>query len=460
MIRATRPLPPAASLALPVGLFIYTLTIRIWGITRHFWMHYDQIRDWRIALGPFTDLPLVGPVTHLGGFPPGPAFYWVLWLIRVTFGPWFDYLPHAGGIGQAVLHSGADVLLFCGILRRTTSAPLALAVVLLVASAPYDLALSGTIWNPMMAVSFAKIASAMVLLGWGERGRWHAAASAAAAWAGIQAHFAGVFVAAAVLLYLIVQPLAARRWRAAIERALVVGAVVAIMQIPWTLFWMRQPPGTPATPVGGSLLKIATGEQAPRMATSAVVLGRAFSSIQGGPASPLPLGWLLGLSALVVAIRRRQEPAVLAMSVGSLAVGCFGFALWVGGYHDYYYFSLMPAAVLTVGLALTSSGPPRLRRAAAWGLVAVAVAVQPARLAQSADIHRMAEYRPLLRASRAMAARGQPLRRIEAPFVPATSSPTFLYEILGGRLSAESPWIAEVRPDGEVNYQRADAASR
>lgn len=151
---------------------------------------------------------------------------------------------------------------------------------------------------------------------------------------------------------------------------------------------------------------------------------------------------------------------MLAMSVGSLAVGCFGFALWVGGYHDYYYFSLMPAAVLTVGLALTSSGPPRLRRAAAWGLVAVAVAVQPARLAQSADIHRMAEYRPLLRASRAMAARGQPLRRIEAPFVPATSSPTFLYEILGGRLSAESPWIADVRPDGEVNYQRADAASR
>jgi hypothetical protein len=193
---------------------------------------------------------------------------------------------------------------------------------------------------------------------------------------------------------------------------------------------------------------------------SAVVLGRAFESIQGGPGSVLPLGSLLGLSALVVVIRRRREPAVLAMSVGSLLVGCLGFALWVGGYHDYYYFSLMPAAVLTVGLALTSSGPPQWRRAAAWALVAAAVAAQPWRVRLSGDIHRMPEYRPLVRASRAMAARGQPLRRIEAPFVPATSSPTFVYEILGGRLSADSPWIAEVRPDGEVSYQRSDAASR
>ncbi|MGH9330232.1 MAG: hypothetical protein ACRD09_07315, partial [Vicinamibacterales bacterium] len=60
----------------------------------------------------------------------------------------------------------------------------------------------------------------------------------------------------------------------------------------------------------------------------------------------------------------------------------------------------------------------------------------------------------------AMAARRQPLQRIQAPFVPATSSPTFVYEILGGRLSEASPWIAEVQPDGEVRYQRSDAASR
>jgi hypothetical protein len=71
----------------------------------------------------------------------------------------------------------------------------------------------------------------------------------------------------------------------------------------------------------------------------------------------------------------------------------------------------------------------------------------------------MPEYRPLLRASRAMAARAQPLRSIEAPFIAATSSPTFIYEILGGPMSEESPWVAVVEPDGEVRYERS-AASR
>ena len=177
-------------------------------------MHYDQIRDWGIALGPFSELPLLGPVTHLGGSPPGPAAYWVLWCIRVTVGPWFDNLPHAGGIGQALLHSAADVLLFLGIRHRTGSVPLAAAVVLLVASAPYDLALSATVWPPMLAVTTAKVASAMVLLGWGERQWWRAAATAAVAWAGVQSHVPGTFAAAAVLLYLVVQPLMAWQWRA------------------------------------------------------------------------------------------------------------------------------------------------------------------------------------------------------------------------------------------------------
>jgi hypothetical protein len=460
MIRQTRIFIGSARLALPAALFVYTAAIRVWGITRHLWMHYDQIRDWRIALGPLADLPLVGPVTHLGGHPPGPAFYWVLWFIRVTIGPWFDYLPHAGGIGQALFHAAADVLLFLGIRRRSGSAPLALAVVLLVASAPYDLALSSTIWNPMMAVTFAKIASALVLLGWGEREPWRVAVTAAAACAAVQSHFGGVFVAAAVLVYLVAHPAAARGWRAAAGRALLVGAVVAVMQIPWMVYWLQQPPGTPGTPVGDSLLRIVSGEQPPRIGTSAIVLGRAFATIQASPWVLPHLGWLLGLCALIVVAQKRQDLPVLGMSIGSLGMACAGFALWTGGYHDYYYFSLMPAALLTVGLGLTSLGPPRVRRAAAWALLVVATAVQPARLKQSAGIHRMPEYRPLVRASRAMAARGQPLRRIEAPFVPATSNPTFCYEILGGRLSADSPWVAIVNVRGEVKYERADPGER
>ena len=69
--------------------FAATLAIRIQGIERHFWLLGDQIRDWSIALGPLTRLPLVGPPTHIGGYTIGPAFYWIIWLIRIIFGPGF-----------------------------------------------------------------------------------------------------------------------------------------------------------------------------------------------------------------------------------------------------------------------------------------------------------------------------------------------------------------------------------
>src|SRR5688500_14267083 len=90
--------------------FAFTLIIRVRGISTHFWLLGDQIRDWTIALRPFTDLPLVGPATHVGGYTIGPAFYWILWAIRVVVGPWFQNMPHAGGIGQAILQSSADTL--------------------------------------------------------------------------------------------------------------------------------------------------------------------------------------------------------------------------------------------------------------------------------------------------------------------------------------------------------------
>jgi hypothetical protein len=101
--------------ALPALIFGVTLVLRTWEIDRRSWLLGDQIRDWEIALRPFADLPLVGPPTHVGGYTIGPAFYWILWTVRVTLGPWFDNLPHAGGIGQAAILSAADALLFVAV---------------------------------------------------------------------------------------------------------------------------------------------------------------------------------------------------------------------------------------------------------------------------------------------------------------------------------------------------------
>ena len=84
-------------------IFGVTLSFRVREIGDHFWLLEDQIRDWSIPLGSFSELPLVGPLTHFGGYTIGPAFYWILWAIPVTVRPWFQNLPHAGGIGQAML---------------------------------------------------------------------------------------------------------------------------------------------------------------------------------------------------------------------------------------------------------------------------------------------------------------------------------------------------------------------
>jgi hypothetical protein len=52
---------PRVAIALLV--FALTLAIRIHGISQHFWLLTDQMRDWAIALRPFSELPLVGPPT-------------------------------------------------------------------------------------------------------------------------------------------------------------------------------------------------------------------------------------------------------------------------------------------------------------------------------------------------------------------------------------------------------------
>src|SRR5262249_56173103 len=144
-----------------VGL--YTLAIRTRGITDHFLMLSEQMRDWQLALGPFSSLPRVGTPSTVGGNSFGPIYYWILWLTRVLIGPLFDNLPHAGGVGLAAMQSIADVVLCARTRRASGSWDLAVAAVLLIASAPFDLALSSVIWNPVVAIAFSKIATVLAL---------------------------------------------------------------------------------------------------------------------------------------------------------------------------------------------------------------------------------------------------------------------------------------------------------
>src|SRR5690349_17238180 len=68
-------------------LALYLIVVRLWGVSETLWMLADQIRDWRLALGPFSGLPLTGTSSTAGGASLGPIYYWVLWISRVVIGP-------------------------------------------------------------------------------------------------------------------------------------------------------------------------------------------------------------------------------------------------------------------------------------------------------------------------------------------------------------------------------------
>ena len=50
-------LGPRARLAIAVAFFVYVLIIRTYDLANSLLMIGEQIRDWRIALGSWTELP-------------------------------------------------------------------------------------------------------------------------------------------------------------------------------------------------------------------------------------------------------------------------------------------------------------------------------------------------------------------------------------------------------------------
>ena len=187
-----------------------------------------------------------------GGRGFGPAYYWILWLGRHLVGPFTGNLPHAGGIVVALLQSAADTWLLV-VLARRVPITLALAMCLFIASAPFDISISGVIWNPPVAAALVKMATALALSLGDTPTRWKVAATAAVAWLAVQAHLSAVFVAAPIFAALIAQPLiqgppSLKRRRAA-EIAALAAAVVVVLQIPYLVSYLREP-GSASGPTG------------------------------------------------------------------------------------------------------------------------------------------------------------------------------------------------------------------
>ena len=213
---------PRAHIAVAAAFFIYVLLIRTYDLANSFLMLGEQTRDWAVALGSWTDLPLTGAPSTAGGRGFGPAYYWILWIGRVLVGPFASNLPHAGGIWIALLQSVADTWLLV-VLARRVPVVLALAMCLFIASAPFDISISGVIWNPPVAAALVKMATALALSLGESPAAWRVAITAAVSWLAVQAHLSAIFVAAPLITALVAQPLLRRQWRHAARFAAAIG---------------------------------------------------------------------------------------------------------------------------------------------------------------------------------------------------------------------------------------------
>jgi hypothetical protein len=429
-------------LSLATVLFIYVFAIRTYDIATTFLMLGEQTRDWAIALGGITELPLLGAPSTAGGRGLGPAYYWLLWLGRIVLGPFMDNLPHAGGITVALLQSIADVWLFVALSRRIHWA-LALALCLLIASAPFDVALSSLIWNPPVAAAFIKMATAMALSLTPQSPLWHLALAAAFGWMAVQSHLSGIFVAAPLL--------AALAFSRRLKGVAVVGATVLLLQLPFLLALVREP-SAPAGPT--TAIKSLTNPQTfhPLSAYIAVtgITGNFVMPMYDGPEYTIPVL----IAAIVIVIMYRKDLPLIAVTAGGVAMATLLFTTSTRPYDGYWFVTLTTALTLALGMAIAAIPSKTAVRWIGFVLLAFVIWRQPARIEDSKRFFKYPAYGTMVTGSRELIRRAPVLKDIRVTFeVHPTMDRLFVYRILGGQIDPKALYTGVIAGDGSVTVE-------
>ena len=434
-------------------VFISTVVLRTRHITEIFELLGDQVLYWNIALRPWRDVPLGGGPSSVGGTTIGPAFIWTMWAIRHVVGPWTGNLPHAGGIGLSIIQSAADALLVVAIWKRFSSLALALAIGLFIATAPEEMSLSASIWNPPLAVAFVKMSIACVLFADEDRSLWWVAGATAAAILAVQCHSSAVFFAVPAILSLTGREFLADRPLRALRVAYLSAAVVLLLEAPYLvdLAMNRGRQTSPAVVVANVSYTIQHPTAVrPRAAFDALVDAAGATLVH--PWTFGPLATLLVGCALVTAFRARHDFALVSVTIVPLALAVVGFSFWQRGYEFYWFMTLMPGAALTIGLALTAwkGAAPMI----AATLLVLVVAAIPARYAYAQTINRLPTYGALVRGSQEIRRRSGEIRSIDIEFaVDRTTNTHFIYErVLGGRVTPTAPFAATIERSGRVRF--------
>jgi len=440
-----------------LGVFAYMLFLRARHISEMFELLGDQMLYWDIALRPLREQPIGGGPTSAGGTTLGPAFIWTMWLIRHVVGPWTGNLPHAGGIGIALLESIADACLFAAIWVRARSSLLALAVVLLSATGAQELSLSASIWNPPVATAFVKISMACVLASGVQASPWWDILATAAAVLALQCHSAAIFFTAPVIGALMLSEISGGK-QAGWTRVLAMGATVAALEAPFLIDHAIHPAkDTSPTLVVGSVAATLSHPASLRPAAAFSGFVLACQDLLGRPWGIPALALLLAVMAGLAMIAVRRDIRMASVSVLPPIAAIAGFSLWQSGFESYWFMMLMPCVALTAGLGMTAWRPTATLGAAI--LLILVLAAQPGRYAASLTINRVPEYGAIVRGSQEIRKRMSEIRAIDIDFwVPPTTGVTYIYErILGGTFTADARYEAIIERTGHVRFTVAPA---
>lgn len=439
---------------------LYSFYFRTFQITEHFHLLGDQVRDWNWAVGPFRELPRVGTPTSQGGYCLGPIFYWTLWAIRITIGPFYDNLPHAGGIGLAAIHSIADGILLLAILKRGIPILASLAIMLLLVSSPFETSLSGTIWNPGLSVSFVELAIALFLLIPNSHWVLKTLVTSIAAWLAVQSHTQAIFFALPLLVYLIVEPWIVAGPRAAFKRLLIIIAVIAVLQIPYVteINKHHEISQEQLSIVATSFDSLVTTPTSFHPYASFITMVGALAELFGPHLSRSLLIVLILVAGASLIFGYRKLHEILAVGLLPLFLGWLGYSfLSVGTLYTYWYMNLMPAFVLLILFGFIKSPFPTVAKISpVLGalLLLLAIASQPSRLATRAQSTSYPYYAAIVRGAREIVRNGAPVHSVIPPSFPNKVEPAYLVRWLGGRVEESSDLIAIIGEDGSVVYQK------
>ncbi len=443
------------ALSLCFGYFLYDFYFRSVGIAQNFLWLGDQIRDWTIAQRGLFSMPSHGTMRSTDGqYSYGPIYYWLLYLIRVTVGPFFNHLPHAGGLGIAFFHALADTALVYSLMARNIFKPLVLAFGLVLMSSPLEGAISGTIWNPPVAVSFIHLGLALVIL---PRLRFQIKnlifVTLCAIFA-VHAHTQAIFSSAGILLA------AVFLWHQSgnfdLKTGLkTLGILTVASHVPYILHVLNHGYSSSTSTISDGVKQLFLEHSIPNLRATSLFIQHSISTQLIPELDGFPIFWIWIPTAAYLLFRPLKAGIFCLIGIGPMILVTFGFALVKVALNDYWFITLY-ASFLLIFLVVIEDLHRRFAffpyKSLSLALLGLTLLIQPKHIAMRQTLGILPDYKIMVDAVTQIKNDAIPVSKISDASRDTISCASCLYEFIGGKLDPKSETQATLSKEGQVTF--------